>query len=443
LPIVSLSIPEGELVNLTLSDNRTLRLTTLCVLYVSQGLPDGFVRTGLKTYLIANGATLAEVSHVITLLSWPWAIKWVWGPVIDRFSYSSLGRRRPWILGAQFFMGMSLASMLFIPNLPDNIRLLGMTVLLINCFSSLQDVAVDALAIDLLPESERGITNGFMFASFYVGSFLGGAVIGRLLLKQGIQAAVTCEIMILVVIAMFPLMFRERRGDGFVLPRRRTSSDHLSAERRASIRHTLVLLKQSFSRRASILAGMLAGCALVATSAHLVFWSVYVQRELKWTSDAYLLMEGSYAMAFGLVGALLGGIAASWLGARWAVVLSLLGLAMCWFLHAATANMWDNTILVTSLFLAVAFLASFFQVSLFALFMGVCSTSVAATQFSAYMALLNVSGSVGSKLAGSIGTKSQLIFAFAMLGCFQLAMIALVAFMNGGSKSEVVAPPKV
>ena len=59
--------------NLTLSDNRSLRLTTLCVLYVSQGMPDGFVRTGLKTYLIAHGATLAEVAHVIALVSWPWA----------------------------------------------------------------------------------------------------------------------------------------------------------------------------------------------------------------------------------------------------------------------------------------------------------------------------------------------------------------------------------
>jgi PAT family beta-lactamase induction signal transducer AmpG len=425
-------------VNLTLSDNRSLRLMTLCVLYVSQGMPDGFVRTGLKTYLIAHGATLAEVSHVIALVSWPWAVKWVWGPVIDRFSYSSLGRRRPWILGAQFFMGMSLASMLFIPNLSDNIRLLGAIVLLVNCFSSLQDVAVDALAIDLLPENERGITNGFMFASSYMGSFLGGAVVGGILLKSGVPAAVACEMLILLVIAMFPIMFRERRGDAFLVPRRLTSAAPAAGESRGSIRHTLVLLKQAFSRRASILAGMLAACALVATSAHLVFWPVYVQRELNWTSDAFLLMEGTYAVVVGLVGAVLGGFAASWLGARWAVVVSLLGLALCWFLYALTANWWHDTRLVMTLFLAVACLASFFQVTLFALFMGVCWSSVAATQFSAYMALLNVSGSIGSMLAGRVSERSELIFAFAMLGGFQLAMIGLVVFINGKRTTEVV-----
>jgi MFS transporter, PAT family, beta-lactamase induction signal transducer AmpG len=425
-------------VNFNLSEHRGLRLTTLCVLYVSQGMPDGFVRTGLKTYLIANGVSLEDVANLIALVSWPWAVKWVWGPVIDRFSHSSLGRRRPWILGAQFLMGMTLATMLLIPDLPTNIRLLGMTVLLINCFSSLQDVAVDALAIDLLPENERGITNGFMFASSYVGSFLGGAVVGRLLLSNGIRAAVACEILILVVIAAFPLLFRERRGDRLLVPRRQASEDRASADGRASIGHTFVLLKRAFARRASILAGLLAACALVGTSAHLVFWPVYLQRELNWTSASYLVMEGGYAVGFGLIGALLGGFVASWLGARWAVILSLLGLALCWFLYAVTVNSWDNTTLLTSLFLAVASLASFFQVSLFALFMGVCWKTVAATQFSAYMALLNVSSAIGSMLAGRINTRPELILSFAMLGCFQLAMIPLVVFVRGNSASVAI-----
>ena len=422
--------------NLTLSENRGLRLTTLCVLYVSQGLPDGFVRTGLKTYLIANGASLAEVANLIALVSWPWAIKWVWGPVIDRFSHSSLGRRRPWILGAQFLMGMTLASMLFIPDLAGNIRILGITVLMINCFSSLQDVAIDALAIDLLPENERGITNGFMFASSYVGSFLGGAVVGRLLLDYGIEAAVMCEMMILIIIAMFPLCFRERPSDRFLGPRRHETMDGIPNDQGVSIGRTLVLLKHAFARRASVLAGLLAACALVATSAHLVFWPVYLQRELNWTSNAYLLMEGGYAVAFGLAGAVLGGFAASWLGARWAVVLSLVGLASCWFIYALTANLWIDARLVTALFLAVACLASFFQVALFALFMGVCSTSVAATQFSAYMALLNLSGALGSRIAGNISAKSELILAFTILGCFQLVMIAIVVLIDSGSTPE-------
>jgi PAT family beta-lactamase induction signal transducer AmpG len=137
------------------------------------------------------------------------------------------------------------------------------------------------------------------------------------------------------------------------------------------------------------------------------------------------------------VGAALGGFAASWLGARWAVVVSLLGLALCWFLYALGANWWDDTRVVMTLFLAVGCLTSFFQVTLFALFMGICWSSVAATQFSAYMALLNVSGSIGAMLAGRVSQRSELIFAFAMLGCFQLVMIALVVMMGAKTATEV------
>jgi hypothetical protein len=54
------------------------------------------------------------------------------------------------------------------------------------------------------------------------------------------------------------------------------------------------------------------------------------------------------------------------------------------------------------------------------------------------MALLNVSGSVGSMLAGRVSQRSELIFAFAMLGCLQLAMIGLVVFINGKTTTEIV-----
>jgi MFS transporter, PAT family, beta-lactamase induction signal transducer AmpG len=419
-------------VNLYLSESRPLRLSALCVLYVSQGLPDGFVRTGLKTYLIAHGASTADVGQLIALISWPWAMKWVWGPVIDKFGRSPMGRRRPWILAAQFSMGLTMATMLFIPNLPASIRLLGMSVLLINCFSSMQDVAIDALAIDLLPEKERGVANGLMFASSYIGSFLGGAVVGRFLLQYGIREAVTLELLILVIIAMFPLLLRERRGDA-LLPRGRRASledgPH-SIEVVSSIWEMLGQLKTAFIRRSSLLAGLLAVTSLGATSAHLVFWPVFLQRQLGWSGQSYLRLEGGYAVGFGLAGSVLGGFVASWLGSKLSTLLSIASLAACWFSYAASAGAWTDQTWVTILFCVVAGMAGFFQVSLFALFMGVCRAPVAATQFSAYMALLNVSSGIGSMLAGFITAETDLVNVFIGLGCFQLAMILVVLLIK-------------
>jgi PAT family beta-lactamase induction signal transducer AmpG len=397
---------------------------------MSQGLPDGFVRTGLKTYLIAKGTSTQDIANLIALVSWPWAIKWVWGPVIDSFSHSSLGRRRPWILAAQFGMGMTMGSMIFIPTLEDSLRLLGIMVLAINCFSSLQDVAIDALAIDLLPERERGIANGLMFGSSYIGSFLGGAVVGSYLLTSGVAAAVMLEMVILGSIAIFPLLFLERCGDRLLPGRRIVTANSIPVVTGNAIRSTFSQLKIAFSRRPSILAALLAICSLLTTSAYLVYWPVHVIRDLDWTSEQYLVLEGRYAVLFGLAGCLSGGVVASWLGAKPGVLISLASLGACWLVYAATANVWNDAAIVSSLFVAVSFLAGFFQVSMFALFMGVCSPVVAATQFSAYMALLNVSSGIGAKLAALVGADTDLRLVFMLLACSQLAMVPIVVLIR-------------
>jgi PAT family beta-lactamase induction signal transducer AmpG len=429
------------LVNLNLASNRRLRLTTLCVLYMSQGMPDGFVRTGLKTYLIEHGASTQEIAHLIALVSWPWAIKWVWGPIIDRFSHSSFGRRRPWILGAQFLMGLTMASMLLLPNLSESIRLLGVMVLLINCFSSLQDVAIDALAIDILPARERGVANGLMFACTYVGSFLGGAVVGGLLLKYGIQAAVMLEVLILSGIAMFPLLLREKSTDR-LLPGRRPPETPAVAHEQSSMSDTLRELRRAFSRSASLLGGVLAVCSLASTSAFLVFWPVYMQRKLGWSGEDYLLLEGGYSILFGLAGSVIGGVFASWFGAKRCTVMALGLLCLCWLTYFGTADAWDNSTLVTCLFFAVVGLAGFFQVSMFALFMGICSPAVAATQFSAYMALLNVSSSWGSLAAGRLDEESSYTHVFLALAGFQLVLIAVTLMIRRDTKATLDMLPE-
>jgi hypothetical protein len=65
--------------------------------------------------------------------------------------------------------------------------------------------------------------------------------------------------------------------------------------------------------------------------------------------------------------------------------------------------------------------------------MGVCLPVVAATQFSAYMALLNVSSAYGSKFAGYVGEQTDLTHVFIGLACFQLAMILPVDFIHGST----------
>jgi len=415
-------------VNFYLNQSRRWRLTTLCVLYSAQGIPDGFVRIALKVYLIGKGVPTESVGNVIAMVSWPWAMKWVWGPFIDRFEYLPMGRRRPWILMAQVMMALTLGAMLLVPDLASNMRLLSLMVLLVNICASLQDVSVDALAIDLLPERERGIANGFMYGSNYAGSFFGGAILGQCILLYGFPTAVTAQIVVLLCILAFPLFLRERPGDLF-LPRigkQRTASLSEEEARPSSLGQLFGLLFKAFSLRSPQLAAVLAALSLITVNSHLVFWPAHVQRQIGWTDVEWLHLEGRLSVWFGLAGSLAGGILASAIGAKRTVIVSLVALSACWFAYALTEDSWDNKTTITVLFLAESTLAAFLQVSMFALFMGLCWPPIAATQFTTFMALLNVSNGLGAKLAGPIEATFGMGSAHVALGCVQLALVAIV-----------------
>ncbi len=428
-----------------LSENRPLRLGTLCVLYAAQGIPDGFVRIALKTYLIGLGVTTDAVGNIVAMVSLPWAMKWVWGPFIDRFGYAPMGRRRPWILAAQVLMAVALLAMLQIPNLAASLKLLAFMVLLVNIFASLQDVSVDALAVDLLPDKERGVANGLMYGSNYAGSFFGGKTLGQYIQQYGFPTAIKLQVTVLLSIAVCPLLFRERRGDVLLPGIGGDKSQSLSAAvpRPSSLRQVFGFLAKAFSLRSTQLAGVLAILSLITVNGHLVFWPVHVQRQLGWSQEQWLHLEGGQAVWFGLGGSLVGGFLASAIGAKRTVILSLAAMSACWFVYALTASLWTNNNAITMLFLVETALGGFLQVSMFALFMGLCWPPVAATQFTAYMALLNVSNGLGAIVADKFETNFTMPGAHVALGCIQVVLVGIVFMIDPNETRRKLGDGKV
>ena len=412
----------------TLDRSPGICITTLCLLYAAQGIPDGFVRVGLKTYLIDQGVSTAAIGVTIALVSWPWSLKWVWGPFVDRFRFHRMGRRRPWILAAQTGIMLSLASLLFIPDLSASLKALSIVILLANTFASLQDVSVDAMAIDQLPPEKRGIANGFMYGSSYAGSYVGSYLLGGLLLTSGIVAAVSLQIGILFFIALFPLLFRERRQDRFVALGTHRAEDE--DEERASVNELFAKLGKSFSVRSSWLAAVFALTSLICTNAYLIVWPVYMKEELGWSTSDYLTLEGGLSVWFGLGGSVAGGLIASLLGPKRALFTALSLMAITWGLHGLLMSWWSDTTVVSWLFLLSAMLQGFFQVSMFSMFMEIAWPPVAATQFTAYMAMLNLSNGLGASSAGLMESAFSMQGFFWVLVGIQLAGGLLLLFID-------------
>jgi len=82
----------------------------------------------------------------------PWLFKFLWGPLVDRY-----GTRRRWLLGSVCSLGV--VCLAGATHLPVTLTPVALVLLLLNLFASIQDVAVDAIAISLLKPEELALGN--------------------------------------------------------------------------------------------------------------------------------------------------------------------------------------------------------------------------------------------------------------------------------------------
>lgn len=73
---------------LVLEHSRTLRLFTLFILYVGQGMPIGLFWFAVPAWMAVNGASAADVGSVAALTALPWSLKLINGFIMDRSTRS-------------------------------------------------------------------------------------------------------------------------------------------------------------------------------------------------------------------------------------------------------------------------------------------------------------------------------------------------------------------
>lgn len=157
-----------------LLSTRAGRLATFFLLYSTEGIPLGFTATAIATQMRRQGLGPVAIGAFVGSLYLPWAFKWIMGPFVDAFSSERFGRRRTWILATQIGMMVTLVAAMPVDYVAQ-IGLFTAIIFLHNAFGATQDVAIDALAVNVLPEHERGVANGFMFAGASVGQAIGGS----------------------------------------------------------------------------------------------------------------------------------------------------------------------------------------------------------------------------------------------------------------------------
>lgn len=148
------------------------RIVFAC-LYLSEGAPIGFIWWALPTVLRAAGHEVSGISRIIAALALPWTFKFLWAPIVDTWRSSWWGYRH-WIIAAQLCMGAMLLPLAWL-DVSSHATLLGVLLLAHAFCAATQDVAIDAWAISITPQAERGKLTGAMQTGMFTGRWLFGA----------------------------------------------------------------------------------------------------------------------------------------------------------------------------------------------------------------------------------------------------------------------------
>ena len=133
------------------------KLIGILLLGFASGLPYMLVFSTLTAWLRDVGISLTEIGFFAWLVL-TYSLKFLWAPFVDRYSipgFKFFGKRRGWILFSQSMIFLSLIGMSLIDPL-QNIKLLALFAFFAAFFGSIQDVAVDALRIEIGEAKEQG-----------------------------------------------------------------------------------------------------------------------------------------------------------------------------------------------------------------------------------------------------------------------------------------------
>jgi PAT family beta-lactamase induction signal transducer AmpG len=423
MTVVSAKLP-------SLKDSKWLRLGALAVLYAGQGLPIGIFQVALPAYMASLDMSAAEVGGFIAFVFIPWSFKLLAGPLMDKFTFAPMGRRRPWVIGAQTGLLLTfIALALLSPDPTSQYWLLAGLGFISNVFGALQDVAVDGMAIDILEEEERAQGNAFMYGGQISGISVAGSFASWALMDSGLMLAAVLAALAVGAILLVPLLLRERPGErlwpwdddlGRLEAASRVELSWLkliSRVLKALILPTsvLLILTEAFSRVAS---GF-----LVAMSPLLTIQS------LGWDQ----LTFANWVAVTGIIAAVAGvifGPAIDRVGALRVLKAVIIFRVFSFALMAVTIDFWALGYWFETFLMVNAVATQVVTVAIIALFMRLCAPSVAASQFAIYMALANMTYSMGSGMfAGLSGTLSYPAM-MALLGLMLGLMLVLLRWID-------------
>jgi PAT family beta-lactamase induction signal transducer AmpG len=140
----------------------------------TSGLPLYVLIQLVPAWLRSNDVDLVTIG-LFSVVALPYTWKFLWSPLMDRFSLPFLGRRRGWALLTQIGLLISIGMLgMFDPG--ESLGVIVGVVFAVSLFSASQDIVIDAYRRELLADDELGTGNSFFINAYRVSSLVPGSL---------------------------------------------------------------------------------------------------------------------------------------------------------------------------------------------------------------------------------------------------------------------------
>lgn len=414
----------------SLSENTFLRYFSFAILYVAQGIPEGMTFFGIPAWMAMNGKSPLEIGAFVGVIGLPWSFKILIAPIMDRFTYLPMGRRRPWVIVGQLGLMASFVAMSFVPDPLNNLKLLMTAGFFISFFGAFQDIGVDGMAIDVVPINEQARANGLMWGAKTIGistSLVAGTWIIH---HYGFSGAIMSLSIAVCLIMLVPLLLRERPGEKFMPWTIGVASPIAEKMQLESFRQILKSLFKVFFLPNSLLMGvgfffLLVGCGLMDA-----LLPVFTIQKVGWTDQEYSHVFSIINITAGLLGMFAGGALSDIFGKRRMMTIYLVCMIILVSSMALLKSYWGTGFIVTGFIGIYYTLYVFLTIATFATGMELCWKRVAATQFTLYMAISNLGRAAGAAILGPLRNELPWEYVILSFAGFALVMLVLIQLLD-------------
>ncbi|AMR32563.1 hypothetical protein A0256_14585 [Mucilaginibacter sp. PAMC 26640] len=362
----------------------------------------GILFIGIPAWMAMNNKSVTEIGAFDVACAMPWTFKFFIAPMMDRYTFLPMGRKRPWVIICQTGLCLSLLVMASVKDPLNHLSLLIAGGFLVSIFGAAQDAATDGLAVDNIPAEEQARANAFMGGARMIGSSFALALSTWLLERYSFFISTAVIASIVGLITIVPILIREHQEER-LFPwsegKANKSNEQIQINSWMDMYRSLYA---AFSLRNAFLLALLLFLSQGSYNYFEKLLPIFAVKVAGWTHVYYSNAFAVADLTGGVAGILLGGWLIERFGMKRMIYIYFFFIGAQTLLLSFLHQYWHNTNYLYGYIIIYRWVNAFAKIGVFAIAMQCCSKRVSASQFTFYMTIGAVGSMVGAALIGPV-----------------------------------------